>query len=132
MKSLTIGAALLVMSVGTGAQSFAQSASVSPAKAAVMADHTLRTSKLLHAPVYNATGEEIGTIDDVLVDPKVGKSRAILAVGQYLGKQDKLVAVPLGSIEFGSDRMVMPQGTKEHMAEMKRFSYGSPLEGGGG
>ncbi|WP_428491229.1 PRC-barrel domain-containing protein [Rhodopila sp.] len=132
MKLLTIGAALLVISLGTGAQSFAQSKPMSPAKAAVMADHTLRISKLLHARIYNAAGEEIGTIDDVLVDPKVGQPRAILSVGKYLGKKDELVAVPLDSIEFGSDRMVMPQGTKQHMAEMRRFSYGSPLEGGGG
>ena len=132
MKSLTIAAALLLIPLGTATCSFAQSASVSPAKAAVMADHTLRTSKLLHARVYNATGEEIGRIDDVLVDPKRGEPRAILSVGKYLGKEDELVAVPLSSVAFGSGRMVMARGTKEHMAAMQAFSYGSPLEGGGG
>lgn len=130
MKLLTIGT--LALSLGMAFPSFAQTASMSPAKAAVLKDHSLRASKLLHAPVYNATGEEIGTIDDVLVDLKGGEPRAVLSVGKYVGTGEAMVAVPLSTVELGTGKMLMPKGTKEHVMAMPKFKYDYGLEGGGG
>jgi sporulation protein YlmC with PRC-barrel domain len=131
VKVSTLCTVIVALSLGTGAPSFAQAPPMTPARAAVQADHTLRASKLLNAPVYNATGEEIGKIDDILVDPKNGTARAVLAIGAFIGTTEARVAVPLDTIQLGTGRMVMPKATKDRLSAMPPWRYRSDLEGGG-
>jgi sporulation protein YlmC with PRC-barrel domain len=131
MKASTLCTVIVALSLGTGTPSFAQTPPLTPARAAVLADHTLRASKLLNAPVYNATGEEIGKIDDILVDPKNGTARAVLAIGTYIGTAEARVAVPLDSVQLGTGRMMMPKATKDSLSAMQPWTYRSDLEGGG-
>jgi sporulation protein YlmC with PRC-barrel domain len=131
VKLTTLCTVIVALSLGAGAPSCAQPPAKSPARPAVLADHSLRASKLLNAPVYNAKGEEIGTIDDILVDPKTGEARAVLAIGNYIGTANAMVAVPLSSVQIGAGHHMMPEATKDSLATMTPWTYRSDLEGGG-
>jgi sporulation protein YlmC with PRC-barrel domain len=131
MKLSTLNIMIVAVSLGAGTPSCAQTPARSPTRPAVLADHSLRASKLLNAPVYNAKGEEIGTIDDILVDPNTGEARAILAVGNYVGTANAMVAVPLSSVQIGAGHHMMPKVTRESLAAMTPWKYRSDLQGGG-
>jgi sporulation protein YlmC with PRC-barrel domain len=131
VKLSTLSTVIVALSLGTGASSCAQTPAKSPTRPAVLADHSLRASKLLNAPIYNAKGEEIGTIDDILVDPNTGEARAVVAIGNYVGTADAMVAVPLSSVQIGAGHHVMPKATKDNLAAMRPWKYRSDLEGGG-
>lgn len=56
-------------------------------------------SKVVGADVFNTTGIKIGEIKDVLMHPNTGKiAYATLAIGDYVGKGDKLTNVPWNAI----------------------------------
>jgi sporulation protein YlmC with PRC-barrel domain len=82
-----------------------------------------RSSKLVGSPVYNAKGEEIGTISDVLVAPSGGSSMAVLSVGRYIGKDDKMVAVPLSNIEMNQGKMLIPAASQLSLEQMHEFVW---------
>ncbi|MHA3770813.1 PRC-barrel domain-containing protein [Verrucomicrobiota bacterium sgz303538] len=55
----------------------------------------IRGKKLDDAKVFTTQGEQMGTIDDVLLDPKTGQvSFAVLGIGGWLGIGEKKVIVP--------------------------------------
>jgi sporulation protein YlmC with PRC-barrel domain len=56
---------------------------------------TLRLSEIMDMDVRNAQDEDLGAIEDVVVDPKSGQIRyAAVSVGGFLGVGDRLIAVP--------------------------------------
>jgi sporulation protein YlmC with PRC-barrel domain len=56
---------------------------------------TERLSEIMDMNVRNAQNEELGEIEDVVIDVESGKIRyAALSVGGFLGVGDKLIAVP--------------------------------------
>jgi sporulation protein YlmC with PRC-barrel domain len=60
---------------------------------------TDRASKMLGKKVVDATGKEIGSIDDLILDQSNGKIEyAVLSCGGFLGIGDKLVVVPRESL----------------------------------
>jgi sporulation protein YlmC with PRC-barrel domain len=132
VKLSMLSTVIVALSLGTGASGCAQTPAKSPTRPAVLADHSLRASKLLNAPIYNAKGEEIGTIDDILVDPNTGEARAVLAIGNYVGTADAMVVVPLSNVQIGVGHHVMPKATKDSLSAMTPWRYRSDLQGGGG
>ena len=57
---------------------------------------TLSASTLQNTNVTNTTGEDLGTIEDLMIDPASGRVQyAVLDFGGFLGIGDKLFAVPL-------------------------------------
>jgi sporulation protein YlmC with PRC-barrel domain len=74
----------------------------------ILAARTFRTSKLAGLNVRNMQGEELGEIDDFVVDLTTGKIQyAAMSVGGVLGIGDKLLAVPFDKLKFdhGQDEM---------------------------
>jgi sporulation protein YlmC with PRC-barrel domain len=56
--------------------------------------------------VYNASDENLGKIEDLVMDPSAGKIRyAVLSFGGFLGMGDKLFAVPWEELKL------VPKGT---------------------
>jgi hypothetical protein len=49
--------------------------------------------------VYNRTGEQLGTIKDVLAGPDGKTAAIVINVGRYLGIGDKEIAVPLSALQ---------------------------------
>jgi sporulation protein YlmC with PRC-barrel domain len=63
-----------------------------------------RTSDLIGMKVWNSKGEDLGKIDDLVVDGPTGKIRyAALSHGGFLGMGDKLFAVPWDQFKLSRD-----------------------------
>jgi sporulation protein YlmC with PRC-barrel domain len=60
---------------------------------------THRASKIIGSNVENRQGENLGEIEDLVVDPATGRiSYAVLSYGGVLGIGDKLAAVPFNAL----------------------------------
>jgi sporulation protein YlmC with PRC-barrel domain len=83
-----------------------------------------RASELTGADVQNAAGEEIGSIDDLIVD-REKVLFAILSIGGFLGIGDHLVAIPYNALEINEDgsKIVLAQGRKEELQKLPEFKY---------
>ncbi len=75
-----------------------------PAANALM--HDVRVSKLIGTDVVNAKGEDLGEIEDLVIDTVTGRIEyAVLSFGGFLGMGDKLFAYPLTQFKpSGKDR----------------------------
>jgi hypothetical protein len=131
--------ALAALTTSFASPSFAQPGA-HPAKGVLaqhsgvmLADHTMRASKLIGMAVYNDQGEKVGTIDDVMVTAGAVEPTVVVSVGSYLGGGEKLAAEPLSHVKLApGDKMMMPGATKTTLAAKPSFKYDYSLEGGGG
>jgi hypothetical protein len=97
-----------------------------PAGSVVM--HRPRLSQLIGTNVYNDRNEAIGEVDDVIIASPAGAMQgpmAIIQVGGFLGMGGRLVAVPLGELQWNveRERIVMPNASKETLQGRPAFSY---------
>jgi sporulation protein YlmC with PRC-barrel domain len=64
----------------------------------------LSASTITGDDVYNLQEEELGTIEDVMLDMDEGKIRyAVLASGGFLGMGDRLFAVPWKALQLDKE-----------------------------
>ena len=71
---------------------------------------TLSTSSLRNTSVVNPTGQDLGKIQDLMVDTGTGRVEyAVLDFGGFLGIGDKLFAVPLQAftVDTKNERFVL-------------------------
>jgi len=63
-----------------------------------------RASKVIGAAVKNPTGEDLGKIEDFVVDPASGQTKyAVLSFGGFLGIGDKYFAIPWHALNLQRD-----------------------------
>jgi sporulation protein YlmC with PRC-barrel domain len=63
-----------------------------------------KASEFIGYPVQNPQGEDLGEIEDLMVDPSSSQVRyAVLSFGGFLDIGDKLFAIPLDAIEFNPE-----------------------------
>lgn len=85
--------------------------------------HTLSASTLRKTNVVNTQGEDLGTIEDLMLDPQAGRVEyAVLDFGGFLGIGDKLFAVPLEAFEVDrtNERLVL-NVTKDRLESAPGF-----------
>ncbi len=93
--------------------------------ASVKAEGGTRASKIIGSPVYNGSSQQVGTIDDIILDESEKASLAVISVGGFLGVGGKLVAEPYSALKQGGDgKMILQDGTKESLNKMPSFTYG--------
>jgi len=83
-----------------------------------------RASKLFGSSVTNDKNENIGKIDDIIIDHK-NVLFAVLQVGGFLGVGGRLVAVPYDSLvldETGK-KIELPGATKDQLKSLSEFKY---------
>lgn len=110
---------------------FAQSNPPSPipgtpdlAVASVKVESGVRVSKLIGAAVYNKQNQQLGTIDDLILDQGNKATLAVVSVGGLLGVGSKLVAEPYNALQKGGDgKLILPDATKESLNTMPSFTY---------
>jgi sporulation protein YlmC with PRC-barrel domain len=59
-----------------------------------------RASKVIGLSVYNDGNENVGTINDMLIDKSGNTKAVVIGVGGFLGVGERLVAVPFEKIKF--------------------------------
>jgi sporulation protein YlmC with PRC-barrel domain len=63
----------------------------------------VKVSDLIGVAVYNANNEDLGKIEDLVINPSSGKIRySVLSFGGFLGMGDKLFAVPWTDLKLVS------------------------------
>lgn len=85
-------------------------------------------SKLIGKKVVNSQGEDVGSIDDVIVGQDEKVSHAIIAVGGVLGIGKHLVAVPFDELKMQGDQVVYGTATKDQLAAMPQFHYKEDMQ----
>ena len=101
---------------------------------------SLTASKLIGDPVVNPKGEDLGKIEDFVIDPKNGRvDFAVLSFGGFLGMGDKLFAVPLEAMKLspeekrfilGVDKERLKQAPgfdKDHWPETSDRAFGTKV-----
>lgn len=81
----------------------------------------MRASRLIGMDVHNLQGEDLGEINDLMID--VNNQRvhyAILGFGGYLGVGEKLFAYPVRSLRASGDRLIL-DASKEHLEKAPGF-----------
>ena len=126
MKKFTTLIAVAALAAMFAAPSFA----LSPTNDIVMTDHSMRSSKLIGAMVYNDQGQRIGSVIDVLVKGASVEPTVILSVGDFVGGGAKLVALPLSHVNLDGAKPMMAGATKEMLASMPTFLF-KPIENNG-
>jgi len=113
MKSIAAG---LVGSALLAGVAFAQNTTApsgTAAKTETLSPQSLqgewRASKVVGLKVYNDNNENIGSINDLLMDKSGNIKAAVIGVGGFLGMGEHLVAVPFDKIKF-SDQAVSYTG----------------------
>lgn len=67
-------------------------------------DRPMTAGKLIGDPVVNPKGEDLGKIEDFVIDPKTGRiDYAVLSFGGFLGMGDKLFAVPIEAMKLSTE-----------------------------
>ncbi|OKO76320.1 PRC-barrel domain-containing protein [Bradyrhizobium sp. AS23.2] len=106
MKSIAAGLAGTAL---LATVAFAQSPTTTTDKAAPAATATTtsttasgewRASKMAGVKVYNDANENIGSINDLVMDKSGAVKIAVIGVGGFLGMGEHLVAVPFEKLKF--------------------------------
>ena len=67
----------------------------------------LSASSICSDRVWNNSGEELGAIEELMVDVNTGQiAYAVLSFGGFLGIGDKLFAIPWNALKLDSDNQV--------------------------
>lgn len=133
MKKLSAITVLAALAFAVGTPVIAQTVNPTSyvrSSSYVVADNTMRTSRLVGATVYTDNGDKFGTIEDVLVKDSASEPTVVLSVGDYIGGGAKLVAVPLSHVQLNASKPTMAGVTKEMLKAMPAFIF--PVGGANG
>jgi putative membrane protein len=84
-------------------------------------DLQLPPEDVVGSNVVNAKGDDVGEIEDLVVDQNQARY-AIVSVGGFLGIGDKEVAIPLDQLEPGQDQSyLLSAATEEQLEQMPAY-----------
>jgi sporulation protein YlmC with PRC-barrel domain len=67
----------------------------------------LTASTLTGESVQNASGEDLGTVNEIMIDVPTGRvAYAVLSFGGFLGMGEKLFALPWSALTLDEDRKI--------------------------
>lgn len=92
-----------------------------------MAERTevLRTKELTGWSVTDATGENVGTVSDLLI----GRDGRVRYLAVRRGMLSSSVLVPVDELEWGDDTMRLTRWTSEHVRRLPAYDADRPLTG---
>ena len=68
-----------------------------------------RASKVVGLNVYNEKNENVGSINDLLMDKEGNVKAAVISVGGFLGMGSRLIALPLDKVKFSETPVPLPR-----------------------
>lgn len=127
-KSLTIaalGLAFTLTAVGTASAQVAGSTplGVTVTEMERVAMGWSARQSILGKTMYNESGEKIGKVEDLIIDPGKNVSYLIVGVGGFVGMGKHAVAVPASQVHDQGGRIVLTGATKQALAAMPPFRY---------
>jgi hypothetical protein len=82
---------------------------------------TLGTDEIVGKSVVSQQGEEIGTIDEVVMDQTSQQQLAVIDVGGFLGIGEKSVAISFDQLELSDDGRVRSDLTRETLQSQPEY-----------
>ncbi len=89
---------------------------------AVASGYSVQRS-ILRRPVYNETDDQIGTIDDIIIDPGGNVTFVIIGAGRFVGSARHDVAVQVGHLANDNGRFVLSGATEQAILRLPKFEY---------
>ena len=90
-------------------------------QAATEPEPTVSVDQVLGSRVVNAEGEEVGEIEDLVLD-RNQIAYAVVSVGGFLGLGEKTVAVPLDDLQLGEgETYLMTSASQEQLEQMPEY-----------
>ena len=81
--------------------------------------------ELIGKDVVNAKGDNVGEIQDVVVDPSSKAMYAVVSVGGFLGMGDKDVAMSFDQLRLGADdAILMSEQSEDHLKQLPAYDEG--------
>jgi sporulation protein YlmC with PRC-barrel domain len=74
--------------------------------------------------VYNARGNQLGEVEDVLVGPN-NQTFLVVAYGGFLGLGERQVVLPLDRFQLQNDRLVVAGMTEDQLRALPAYSRGA-------
>lgn len=94
------------------------------AVATVKMENGYRASKLIGAAVFNDQNQQIGSIDDLILNKGEKAVLAVVQVGGFLGVGGKLVAVPYTQLHVDDKgKVLLPEASKDDLNAKPNFTY---------
>ena len=83
-----------------------------------------RASKVVGAAVYNAQNQQVGTVDDIILNHQNQADLVVISVGGFLGVGGKLIALPYARIQrTDNGKVLLEDANKDQLAKMPGFTY---------
>ncbi len=106
----------------TAEQSTEAQQSATPGAATTAMPSELTSERLLDMKVVSPQGENIGEVEQMVIDPKSGQiSSLVVSVGGFLGIGDKNVAMPWDQFQMGQDNQLVAQATKQELEQAQAW-----------
>jgi hypothetical protein len=81
-----------------------------------------RASRIIGSSVYSESRDTIGTINDLVANPKDSVTYAILSGGGFLGLGTHLFAAPFGSLHVVDKQMRLPGATRDSLKALPELT----------
>jgi sporulation protein YlmC with PRC-barrel domain len=92
--------------------------------ASVKMDGGIRASKIIGASVLGENNQDLGTVNDLVLDKDGKIVLGVISVGSVLGMGGKLVGEPFGQFQIGKDgKLTLPGANKETLIKQPGFAY---------
>lgn len=91
------------------------------AAAAASPFDSMRVSDVIGTDIHGAQGEEIGSIEDIVMNRNGNAKAALVDVGGFLGIGAKRVAIPMDRLSLRDDRVVATAMTKEQIEQLPEY-----------
>ena len=99
----------------------ASSATTGSAASTPASGTVLTVGRIMDMRVYNARGQNLGEVEDIVVDPSSDRTFVILASGGFLGMFEDEVALPLERFSARADRLVIRGLSEEDIDNMQHW-----------
>jgi sporulation protein YlmC with PRC-barrel domain len=127
-QALLLGGALAAMLSAAPLMAAADQSNPVNAGATQVADTAMNANgevdagKLVGKEVYDGSGDKVGEIDSVMVDPKGKVTSVVIDVSGWL-ESEKLVSVPWSDLKTDADGKIMSSLTKENAKAATAYTY---------
>lgn len=82
---------------------------------------TVGENEVIGKTVVSQQGEEIGNVEDVVMDQESQQQLAVVDVGGFLGAGEKSVAVPFEQLELSEDGRIRSELTRENLQAQPEY-----------